>query len=259
MSLTRQPDELGAEARAIIAAARGAHEPNEISRARVNRSLELKLAAGAALVIGPAASALAGVLKVTLVVASVGAVVGAGVYALPRQATRPPARHTTARPAFVPRIAAPPPAPAPSPPAAEPAPEVLPTIPAPARPRHHARALARPAAPESAASLREETALLAAANEALGSHRVERALTLLEDYDRRASAGGLPGLLAEERAATGILALCAADRPEAARVEARRFRARWPRSPLAARIDGSCAGRLAGRSWPPQGTAPTGP
>jgi hypothetical protein len=67
---------------------------------------------------------------------------------------------------------------------------------------------------------------------------VGRALALLGDYDHR--SGG--GILAEERAVTGVLALCAAGKPDAAGVEARHFRARWPRSPLAARIDGSCVG-----------------
>ena len=46
---------------------------------------------------------------------------------------------------------------------------------------------------------------------------------------------------------TGILASCAAGHVDAARAEARHFRARWPRSPLAARVDGSCAG-AAGRA-----------
>ena len=41
-----RPPELDPEARAIIDAARGGHEPNELNRARVRRGVELKLAAG---------------------------------------------------------------------------------------------------------------------------------------------------------------------------------------------------------------------
>jgi hypothetical protein len=63
-------------------------------------------------------------------------------------------------------------------------------------------------------------------------------LSLLDDYDHRSGSG----LLSEERAVTGILAQCAAGHVDAARAEARHFHARWPRSPLAARVDGSCAG-----------------
>ncbi|HYU65940.1 MAG TPA: hypothetical protein VEK09_04255, partial [Jatrophihabitantaceae bacterium] len=62
--------------------------------------------------------------------------------------------------------------------------------------------------------------------------------SLLEDYDRRGGAG----ILAEERTVTGILALCAGGHLDAARAEARHFRARWAHSPLAARVDGSCVG-----------------
>jgi len=241
MMPTKQPNELDTSARAVIEAARGAHEPNELSRARVQRSLDLKLAAGAALVIGPA-SALAGAAKVTLAVVSVSAVVGAGLYVLPRHAPAPaPHRAPVTTPA--PRAAhALPPMPAAAPEEPAPAPVAL-------APRLHHRpasghgvAVAHVAAPETASRLREETALLAAANAALAAHHVGQAMALLDDYDRQAGASALPGLLAEERAATGILALCADGREDAARADARRFRARWPRSPLTARIAGSCAG-----------------
>ena len=67
---------------------------------------------------------------------------------------------------------------------------------------------------------------------------MKRALALLADYDRRPGAA----MLSQERVVTGILVSCAAGRTDAARVEARQFRTRWPRSPLGARVDGSCAG-----------------
>jgi len=224
-------DELDPEMRAVIDAARGGHEPNELNRARVRKGVELKLAAGIALAVGPATSALAGALKITTAVVAVGAVVGAGVYALPRHAP-PPARAPAAK------VAAPATAPVVAPPVAEPVVEA--PAPAVSPPRAaKRRAVQRPAIVESPASLKEETALLGAANAALGRGDVARALAVLKEYDERP---GSP-LLAEERAVTGILASCAAGETERARTEARRFHARWPRSPLAARVDAACVGK----------------
>ena len=71
-----EPTELDAEMRAVIDAARSGHEPNELNRARVRRGVEYKLAAGIALAVGPASSALAAVAKVTVAVVAVGAVGG---------------------------------------------------------------------------------------------------------------------------------------------------------------------------------------
>jgi len=85
-----QPPELGQEARAIISAARDVHQPNELSRARVRKGVELKVAAGLGLAIAPAASALAGVLKVTLVAVAVGSTVAGGFYVLPHVRARHP-------------------------------------------------------------------------------------------------------------------------------------------------------------------------
>ena len=217
-----EPEALDDEARRIIAAARGAHEPNELNRARVRRGVEVKLAAGLGLALGPASSALASAAKLSLAVATVGTVVGAGIYALPRQALQPAPIHASAPIAR--RAPAPPPAEKPAAPAVVPAPT----------PRRHAHA----APVDTTSALAQETALLGAANTALAHHDVASALALLDDYDRRAGTG----ILTEERAVTGILTLCAAGRDDAARAEARRFRGRWSRSPLAARVDGSCVG-----------------
>jgi hypothetical protein len=228
----REPTELDAEMSAVIAAARGGHEPNELNRARVRRGVEYKLAAGIALAVAPASSALAAVAKVTVAVVAAGAVVGTGVYVYPRyiakQEVSRPAAHVARR------------APAARPPAPVDFPAVVVEPAAPVRaPSKRRVALTPPPAVESASSLKEETALLAAANAALGRGDVKRALALLEDYDHRPGAG----VLAEERAVTGVLTSCAAGRVAAARAEAQQFRTRWPRSPLAARVDGSCAGK----------------
>jgi hypothetical protein len=226
-----QPPELDSDARSVIDAARGGHEPNELARARVRRGVELKLAAGVALVVGPATSAFASAaVKVTAAVVAVGAVVTAGAYVIPHYQSKPaPVRAPAARVA---------------PPVAVPV-EVVPIeAPAPvAPPRHVAIKHRAPAAPtpvpvENVSSLKEETVLLGTANAAIARGDIKRALSALEDYDRRPGSG----LLAEERTVTGILASCAAGKVDTARAEARHFRARWPRSPLGARVDASCAG-----------------
>jgi len=225
---------LDADMQSVINAARGGHEPNEMARARVRRGVELKLAAGIALAVGPTASAFASAAKVTAAVVALGTVVGTGVYVYPRLAAkhapgRPAATHVAARPASVEPVVAP----------------VEVEMPAPVAPhvmrphvKHHAPVAAPPVVVENISSLKEETALLGAANAALARGDVKRASALLEDYDRRPGASQL----AEERTVTGILAACAAGHGDAARAEARHFHARWPRSPLAARVDGSCAG-----------------
>ena len=237
-----EPPEMDADMRSVIDAARGGHEPNELARARVRKGVEYKLAAGIALAVGPTASvAFASAAKVTVAVVAIGTAVGAGVYVYPRLTakpapTRPTAQHVAARPA----------------PVEMPAPAEIPVIaPPPARPhvKHHAPVAAPPVAVEKVSSsfgLKEETVLLGAANAALARGEVKRALSLLDDYDHRPGAAQL----AEERTVTGILASCAAGHVDTARAEARHFHARWPRSPLAARVDGSCAGNGGGTAGP---------
>ena len=229
-----QPPELDVDMQSVIEAARGGHEPSELSRARVRKGVEIKLAAGIALAVGPAtaASAFAGAVKLTVAVVAVGTVVGAGVYAYPRHASKPApvARAVATRVAPpVPVVTAPP---------------LEIEIPAAAVTPHRASIKRRapvavaPVVVENVSSLKEETALLGGANAALARGDVKRALSALDEYDHRPGSG----LLAEERTVTGILAACAAGQVDAARAEARHFRARWPRSPLGARVDGSCAG-----------------
>jgi len=224
-----EPPDLDADTRSVIDAARGGYEPNEMARARVRRGVEIKVAAGIALAVGPASSAVAGVLKMTAAVVTVGAVVTAGVYVAPKYMSKPaPVRSAPAR------VAARVEAPVPPPPVEIPAPVVAPA-------RVHVKHKAPAPAPMpvvNISSLKEETALLGTANAALARGDVKRALSVLDEYDHRPGAP----LLSEERTVTGILAQCAAGHAETARAEARHFHARWPRSPLGARVDGSCAG-----------------
>ena len=235
-----QPPELGPEARAIIAAARDVHQPNELSRARVRKGVELKVAAaGLGLAIAPASSALAGLLKVTLVAVAVGSTVAGSFYVLPHVHARhpqAPVAHRAIARAEIPQAA---PAPAVVPEIAAELEPVTENPPAVARVHRHARVAPAAETTEDASDLAGETALLSAANAALARRDVAHATALLAAYDRQRA----PSLLGEEREATGILVACAAGRAGAARAEAARFRARWPHSPLLARIEGSCAGR----------------
>jgi hypothetical protein len=231
---TPRPPDLDADTQSVIDAARTGYEPSEMARARVRRGVEIKLAAGIALAVGPATatSAFAGAVKLTAAMVAVGTVVGAGVYVYPRVASKPAAVHThaakvAARPAPVVQV----------PPVEIEAP--VPVITPPRAPaKRRAPVAAPPVAVENVSGLKEETALLGEANAALARGDVKRALSLLADYDRRPGAA----MLSQERVVTGILVSCAAGRTDAARVEARQFRTRWPRSPLGARVDGSCAG-----------------
>jgi hypothetical protein len=228
---TRQPD-LDPDIESVIDAARGGYEPSELARARVRRGLEIKLAAGIALAVGPATatSAFAGAMKLTAAVVAVGSVVGAGVYVYPRVVSKPAAVH-----AHTTKVAARPAPVVQAPPVEIDAPVA--SIPPRAPARRRAPVASAPVVVENVSSLKEETALLGEANAALARGDVKRALALLADYDRRPGAA----MLSQERAVTGILASCAAGRVDVARGEARQFRTRWPRSPLGARVDGSCA------------------
>ena len=223
-----EPSELS-----VIAAARDTLAPTEIQRARVRKGLDAKIAAGVALPLLASSTALATVLKLGASIAMVAAVGGGIVYvAAPRSLHRSSSQHASP----LPRTAA---VPAALPTAELPPASVAPTA-ADARPvPMHARAALRrhEAGPAAAAGLSGELGLLTQVSAATKQGDVARADALLRSYDQHHPAGQL----AEERAAAGILVHCAAGRLPAARAEARRFLERWPRSPLVARIQGSCA------------------
>jgi len=94
----------------------------------------------------------------------------------------------------------------------------------------------RPSA--EAPSLDDETALLARANAELVAGHPDRALAAYDEHNTQFKGG----VLGEEERAGRILALCAAGRTAEARAEAQRFLAESPRSPMAARVESSCAG-----------------
>jgi hypothetical protein len=248
-----RPPELDGPARAIIAAGCGGHEPNELARARVRKRLDARLAAGLALVIAPASSAFAAVVKVAAVAIAAGALATGGVllYRRPAKLAAPAVHDGRVRVRPTVAIAAPPPS-------------MVDDIARQVdqkiqhqiqidrqwatgsaiaggrgvRPRHPSRIAAEPDHVPAPFGLADETALLVAANAALARHDPTGARALLAVYDHR----GASGALLEERAATGILTACALGRVDEATAEASRFHTRWPRSPLTGRVDASCAG-----------------
>ena len=116
-------------------------------------------------------------------------------------------------------------------------PAAAPAEPARHAPAHHAHVVAR--APEATTDrLAEETALLASSNAQLRAGDARRALSLLDDYDRRYPAG----VLREEVLATRVIARCqiGLEPDAAARRAANAFLTRHPASPLAPRVRSSC-------------------
>jgi outer membrane protein assembly factor BamD (BamD/ComL family) len=99
-----------------------------------------------------------------------------------------------------------------------------------------APAAAAAAASSPRADLDGELRLLAEARKAMRDGDTERAMKLLEKHQKKHPGGAL----AEERAAARVLALCQSGKREEARSEAASFLARYPSSPLAARVRGGC-------------------
>jgi hypothetical protein len=94
-----------------------------------------------------------------------------------------------------------------------------------------------PAPSNGAATLDAELALVRRARAALNDGRPEEALAALDEHASRFPSG----VLAEDRSAQRVLALCALARPDAAREEGQRFFLDYPRSPHVAAIRSSCA------------------
>lgn len=84
--------------------------------------------------------------------------------------------------------------------------------------------------------LREETAELRRAQQALRAGNSQLALKLLSQQDQTFRQGALQ----QERSAARVLALCQSGHKDLARSEAERFEQRWPKSALVARVRTSC-------------------
>lgn len=97
---------------------------------------------------------------------------------------------------------------------------------------------ASPAVEPAEGALTRETRLVAEAREALRAGEAGRALALLEEHARRFPGG----VLAAEREAERVTALCALGRSAEARAHAARFSREHPSSALGARVRAACAG-----------------
>jgi hypothetical protein len=226
-----EPVELDQAARDLIAAGREGAAPNDFVAERLRRSVDRVLRGSAP----PARSRSRLVpIFVTLGAAALGGALYASQQATRREPTptlepAPPAKPVSkAQPIALPTAAAP--APEPS--------AFVPALPAANDVAAPAPTSDRTERPSRSQNLSAEIEHLARVNAAVNAGDGRRALELLTEYDRKFR----PSILAEERAAASVLALCAAGRTAEARAAAERFTRTWPRSPLRGRISGSCAG-----------------
>lgn len=247
--------DLSDEARALIARARTAHDPSSDDEERVLSSVLARVvptalatavamktasaatSAGASTSTSAAAGAVFGSVMVKTVLVSVallGTVAGgvALVARAPREAVdtrRAPLRAPVARP--LPSVREPTARVAPGqPPPVEMVPAALPAHSTSRSPAHRS-ARAPTAAP--APSLEQEAELLGSVHDALRQDDPQRALAILDGQPTS-------GALAEERAASRILALCRLGRGEEARIAGERFFATWPSSSMAAAVRDAC-------------------
>ena len=125
--------------------------------------------------------------------------------------------------------------------APEPVTQQPPSASSPSAPNARRRAQSAPA--QSAAvqsarpSLAAESRALAAVQRALRDSEPERALGMLDEQDRTFARG----VLAEERSAARVMALCDAQRADDAERAKVAFSVRHPKSPLLVRVRESCA------------------
>jgi len=218
--------ELLPEDRALFEDARGAFDPSAADRARVRAALGRRLGAGAGLTataISAKAAAAGGSLTTAGKILVAIALAGGGVTAVHAVAS-------SQRPQPVETRASAPRGPAAAPPRAPEAPEIPAPSPPPAAPAAVTPRMA------TADALAIETSLILGAKSAMRSNDAARALSLLDEHQRRFPRG----TLAQERSAERIVALCGLGRSREAHDEASRFLANWPHSPLAEGARASC-------------------
>jgi hypothetical protein len=238
---------LSPTARRLLELSLGQDEPDALSCDRVARSLAARIASGVDVgavgtaipippaMTGVASASLGAVVAKTVMVACVGGALATGGWMALRSShhpvSSPPHRAATAPIA----PASPPgPSPAPAPILAQPSPDLSASR-KPARPRPEPKA-ASSVAPRNPDHLRDETEALRSAQQALRDGQGQQALRLLEEQD----AHFRDGLLAQERSAARVLALCQTGSVAQARVQAELFERRWPRSALMARVRFAC-------------------
>ena len=265
MSLTPDDEDL-------LGRARGGLGPSAADRARVRAAIGASLAGTSTLAAGAVATKSALLVKVVVGVVAVAALVGGSVALAPSFSSAGPPRAVGTPPvpvASVPVADPPPPsvATASAEPVAPSAPIVVspnearvtsaPHVPAvTARPRTSGAGVPAPGAPAPVAAtsapsgdvarppetstLAEETRLVSSAAAARRANDPRRALALLDEHAARFRRG----VLAEERDAERVQALCAAGLPAEARDRAAAFAAAYPTSPLLATTRRACAGTI---------------
>ena len=236
--------ELRSETQALLDLGRAGDDPSDAAIARNRRQLELKVggaALGTAAVTGSATKALAasGRLKMLAICGAVAvASVGLGGYALERSSAEPSSKPAALTTPCAPENATqrgqatqtPPPEAVVAEAEATP-PELEATSVAPS-PR--SAGAAKSAAP---ASIQSEIELIRGAQKQLHRGEARAALALLAEHARRFPGG----VLAQERDASLVSALCQTGDVAGARAQAERFLQRSPQSPFAERVKKSCA------------------
>jgi hypothetical protein len=250
-------NDLGPEARSMLAAARGAETITREDRARIKRGVLLRVAVlGAASTTTAGAAAMSVTTKITLTVLTVAALGGGSVslWAWKGRAPEPPAvARTHSTPRKLAAVAPKAPAVVAEPPAIPPEPQVKLEVKLEAQPEIQRREVIRGASrrPEISGTLAAEIApvpapglapldpeltVLRQAQEDLRAGLPAQALRRLTDYDRRFGKGALE----EERRAIAAIAFCQVDPGPAAKAQAERFLRTAPESPLGERVRTAC-------------------
>jgi RNA polymerase sigma-70 factor (ECF subfamily) len=234
---------LSEEGSRIVSSAREEYSPAQGDKARNRRALALRIAVGTSAVSSVATGSVlsSAASKVVLIGLAATTVVGAGAVTYEwtnqrmREVERPAAARSVARGSPSGNVAAP------NAPPTRSLPDVVSNPPASSTVVLSARAprvASPPASSDRKPDVQAELALLRDARSALSAGDPRRALELTDAHAR-----AFPhGVLAEERRATRIVALCSLGRVTEGRREAQAFVERAPDSPLAERVHTACAG-----------------
>jgi RNA polymerase sigma-70 factor (ECF subfamily) len=236
---------LSEEGSRIVSSAREEYSPARADKTRNRKALALRIAVGTSAVSSVATGSVlsSAASKVVLIGLAATTVVGAGAvtYEWTNQRTREierpaAAQRSVARGSQSGTVAAPEAPPTLNVPDAVSNPPAAPTVVLSAR---APRVTSPPASSDRKPDVEAELALLRDARSALSAGDPSRALELTDAHAR-----AFPhGVLAEERRATRIVALCSLGRVTEGRREAQAFVARAPDSPLAERVHTACAGK----------------
>ncbi|HVR18738.1 MAG TPA: hypothetical protein VMS65_03550 [Polyangiaceae bacterium] len=213
--------ELNSEAEKLVQAGRAALRPSQADQERVFAALlpRVGVAIGAGAAAGGATRAT--LLKVSAALVGLG-LIGGGLF-LAQRSEPTPVNNVVPAPAS--------PAPAAAPPV-DPMPENVAPVAPPAEPT----AKRTPVPSRSADNLAREVAILSRASSELRAGRAAAALKTLEEHQREFPAG----MLAQERTAARIQALCALGRTKQAETELGRLARTAPDSPHVARARKAC-------------------